>query len=188
MKSLALLLVLAATPALAQETPAQETEVVEPAPAVQKKSGHLIGEVEVLPGYMRVLGSNWLGTQISGGLGGEGTSGFAAVARFSAFIGSTEGGVPFQHLTIAAVLTIPTGTPFRLMLGHQFGVMIVEEPHTTDGNAWAMTMGVFAEPTVDVWHHGNSRVHLNARIAYDFIEANKDNNAVTVNLGLGYSF
>jgi hypothetical protein len=141
-----------------------------------------------MPAYRRLLGSDWTGAQLSYGVGGEARNGFVAEARFGAFLGGTTYGVPFQHFTVAAVFVIPTGTRLHIALGHQFGVMVVEEPHTADGSAWTLSMGGFVEPSVDVWRHDTRRVHLDLHVGYDFVDAAKDNNAVTLAAGLGYSF
>jgi len=212
-RALCLAVVLVATPVLAQEPPpppcpcqacavtcadveddeppsqaARETvEIAQPPP--RHLRGHAVGELGVLPGYMHLLGSDFLGTQLSLGVGGEGHSGFAALARFGGFFGATTFGVAFEHLTVAAAFVIPTGTRFHLELGHQFGVIIVQQPHTSDGSAYSPTMGGYAGAQVDVYHRDRSRVALVGRVAYDYVFVNRGPpSAITLNVGLTYSF
>jgi hypothetical protein len=213
-KALVLIALLAA-PALAQEPPppppcpcqacvvtcgdaeddeppsqAAREEVVIAAPAPPKRTpGRGIIELTAMPGYQHFLGSDWLGTNLSLGFGGEARNGFQAIARFGALVGGSSVGLPYQHFTLSAAFVIPTGTRFHLTLGHQFGFLVVDEPHSSDGSAWSPTMGGYVEPTIDLYRGTEKRLALVGRIAYDFIFVNRgDPNSVTLNLGIAYSF
>jgi hypothetical protein len=195
-------LLIAAAPAFAQEDPdddeppsqaAREVVVVEPPPPPprpRKSPGRTVIELGALPGYMRLLGSDFLGVQLSLGVGGEArTTGFVAQARFGAFLGATAFGLSFEHFTVGPAFVIPTGTRFRVTLGQQFGVVIVQEPRTFGGYAYSLTFGGYLEPSIDLFHRDGRRLALVARAAYDFVFVNSGSpNAATVNLGITYSF
>jgi hypothetical protein len=179
--------------AAARETP---TPAAEPAPAIvapapRRRPGRVVGAIEVLPGYRRALGSDWLGSAAEASVGGEAKNGFAALLRVGVFAGATTYQVPFQHWTLSAVFLIPTGTRFHLGLGHTFGVVVLQLPHTIGGNAASPTMGGFVAPSIDLWSHAGHRVSLEARLSYDYLEVNhagNDAHAVTTQLGVSYLF
>ncbi len=160
------------------------------APPRREPRGRPVIAVEVLPGYRRLLGSDWLGTSADLSIGGEAKNGFAVLMRLGIFAGATTFGVTFQHWTVAAAFVIPTGTRLRIELGHTFGLLVLELPHTDDHYAESPTMGAFLAPTIDLWRKQEQRVFLEARLSYDWVLADhaSDGNALTCQLGLGVAF
>jgi hypothetical protein len=162
-----------------------------PAPVAssRKRAGAPVVGFGILPGYRRLLGSDWIGTSAELSYGGEAPSGFSVQVRLGLFAGASTFRVPFQDWSVAVVFVIPTGTRLRIDLGQTFGLFVVEEPHTADGYAISPTLGAFVAPTIDLWTRETQRLYLEARLSYDWIPPQTgDGNALTAQLGLGIAF
>jgi hypothetical protein len=163
--------------------------VAPPAPA-RKSNVRTIASVAILPGYRRLLDSDWLGTAAEVGIGARGRFGLEILLKLHAFFGATTFSVPFQHLGLSVVFVIPTGTRLHIGLGHSFGYLFVEEAHVYGGRAESLSMGGYLEPSVDLLQHGPGRLSLTGRLAYDFVDArgHDGGNMGTVSVGLTYTF
>ncbi len=156
----------------------------------------LLLDVLVGPTYRRAFKEDFAAAAVEVEVGAQNRS-FGMGARFSAALGATRVGLPYQFLTIGPALSFRVSPRIRLALAFTFGALVYERVSATaarDPAVWGLSAGVNGTLSVDlVRTRRDGALYALGRVGYDYIDNTSSDpidtgSSLALTCALGYRY